>query len=94
MSNSAGKRLPLRTCVVCGTKTTKGNLLRLVAAPQGDVQADPLGKAQGRGAYICKDGDCAQGPVKRSRIDFALRRKMSDKEWSDAVTSIEAQVTA
>lgn len=94
MPNNAGKHLPLRTCVVCGAKTTKAKLLRIVAPPQGGVKADPSGRAQGRGAYICKDGDCAQEPVKRSRIDFALRRKMSDKEWSDAVTSIEAQATA
>ena len=89
MSNRASKHLPLRTCVVCGTKTTKNNLLRLVAPPTGGVETDPTGKAPGRGAYVCKDGDCAQGPGKRGRIDFALRRKMSDKEWSDLGLSLE-----
>ena len=93
MSNRAGKHVPLRTCVVCGAKTTKQNLLRLVASPEGGVETDLSGKAPGRGAYVCKGGECAQGPGKRSRIDFALRRKMSDKEWSNVWSSIEAVTT-
>jgi hypothetical protein len=93
LSNRAGQHVPLRTCVVCGDKTSKENLLRLVAPPQGGVETDPSGKAPGRGAYVCKGGDCAQGPGKRSRIDFALRRRMSDKEWSDVGSAIEAVKT-
>ena len=35
--------IPLRTCVICGSKTGKRELIRIVATPEGPVVIDPTG---------------------------------------------------
>ena len=52
------KHIPLRTCVSCGKKTAKRELLRIVATPSVGIVVDSSGRVNGRGAYVCRDGDC------------------------------------
>ena len=89
-----GKRHePLRSCVVCGNKTTKRELVRVAATQQGAVAVDPTGRLPGRGAYICADGKCAQGRLRKGRVEYALRRPLTDEEWAGVASSIEATVS-
>ena len=50
---------PLRRCVGCGRSLPKGELLRLVRGEDARVRADPASQAEGRGAYVCGNPDCA-----------------------------------
>lgn len=93
MSIQRAKHVPLRTCIVCGIKAAKRDLVRIVAPPGGGVEMDRTGKASGRGAYVCRTGACKPGAPRRSRIDYAMRRKMSDADWSELSSSIEALAT-
>ena len=87
---TSGKRhVPLRACAVCGSKSPKRELLRLVALPESAVQIDPTGKMPGRGGYICKDGICTRAGLKKARIEYTLRRAISEGEWADLTSSIE-----
>ena len=49
------KKIPLRTCVITREKLPKGELIRVVRTPEGNVIVDKTGKANGRGAYLKKD---------------------------------------
>ncbi|MDD3122111.1 MAG: YlxR family protein [Candidatus Izemoplasmatales bacterium] len=49
------KKIPMRKCVVTGERFEKKALLRVVKTPEGVVIVDPSGKANGRGAYVCKN---------------------------------------
>ncbi len=49
------KKIPMRTCVVTREKCEKRDLLRIVRTPEGTVEVDPTGKANGRGVYLKKD---------------------------------------
>ena len=49
----------LRMCVVCREMKTKEELLR-IAKYDGSFCVDASGKLPGRGAYICKKGDCKE----------------------------------
>ena len=49
---------PARSCVACRTSRDKRDLLRVVRAPGGVVAYDPTGRANGRGAYVCRDAAC------------------------------------
>lgn len=49
----------LRMCVVCRQMKSKDELLR-IAKYEGDYCVDLSGKHPGRGAYICKKGDCSE----------------------------------
>ena len=62
---------PLRMCVVCRQMKEKTDLLRVVKT-NGEILADPSGKAQGRGAYICKKGDCCDKFEKQRSFERAF----------------------
>ncbi len=49
------KKIPMRSCVVTHEKLPKGELIRVVRTPEGNVIVDTTGKANGRGAYLKKD---------------------------------------
>ena len=49
------KKIPMRTCVITHEKYPKKELIRIVRTPEGKVEIDLTGKANGRGAYLKKD---------------------------------------
>lgn len=60
MPGARRKHVPLRTCVVCGQKRPKRELMRIVHTPDGSMTVDPKGKQPGRGAYVCRQQTCWQ----------------------------------
>ena len=83
------RHVPQRSCVVCGKKSDKRELMRIVATPQGVVEMDPTGKLPGRGAYICADGVCARGALQKGRIEQALRTGLNDDDWGRLTAAID-----
>ena len=69
------KVIPLRKCVACGKMKPKDELFRLVKTNEG-ISMDLSYKAQGRGAYICKQKAC---------VDLALKKKSLNKSFRQAV---------
>ena len=84
------RRVPLRTCVACGKKTTKTELMRIVSTPQGTLEIDTRGHLPGRGAYVCTDGECSRESLKKGRLEYALRRGLNDDEWAGVRSLIDA----
>jgi predicted RNA-binding protein YlxR (DUF448 family) len=66
------RRPPTRTCVACRTAREKRELLRVVRTPDGRVVADPTGRLNGRGAYVCRSGDCITNAISRGALSRAL----------------------
>lgn len=66
------RAIPLRRCVGCNQSKPKEELDRYVFIPmEKRYEYDPTGRAQGRGAYLCKDSEeCMKKAVKRKRIEF------------------------
>ena len=64
--------VPTRSCVTCHEGRDKRDLLRVVRAPDGTVAYDPTGKANGRGAYVCRDETCIAGAFARGGLSHAL----------------------
>lgn len=63
------KRVPMRMCLGCSEMKPKKELVRIVRSPEGNVSIDFVGKASGRGAYICKDAECLTKAVKSKRLE-------------------------
>ncbi len=61
------KHVPQRTCVACRQVKSKRELIRVVRAPDGRVYVDETGKANGRGAYLCRDRACWEKAVGQPR---------------------------
>ena len=67
------KHIPQRTCVGCGQVQGKREMVRVVRTPQGQVEVDPTGKRNGRGAYIHRMRSCWNAAVAGGRLAHALK---------------------
>ena len=88
------RHVPLRTCVSCGTKTAKRDLLRIVAGPEGGAEIDASSKANGRGAYLCQNPDCGPEGRRRGRLQHALRLTLDDDKWAELTKSLAQAASA
>ncbi|MBA2560974.1 MAG: YlxR family protein [Propionibacteriales bacterium] len=67
---------PVRTCVGCRERTTKSNLLRVVAdvrGPQVRLMSDEQARRPGRGAYLHPSHACLDLAERRRAFPRALR---------------------
>ena len=87
------KKVPERRCVGCGATFPKSTLIRVVRTPEGEVKLDPTGRANGRGAYVCKNAECFRLARKKNRISTNLSASISD-ETLDALEREIAQYEA
>ena len=62
----------MRMCVGCREMKPKKELLRVVKSPAGQIAFDRVGKAPGRGAYVCHDPACLKKAQKSKALDRAL----------------------
>ena len=66
------RKIPMRMCVGCREMKEKRSLLRVVKSPEGAISFDRVGKAPGRGAYVCKNEECFKKSVKTKALSRAL----------------------
>ena len=83
--------LPERTCVACRQARAKRDLIRLVRTPEEGVVIDPRGKRSGRGAYLCRYGECWEAGLARRALDHALKTQLSP-ENREALATFAAQL--
>jgi len=62
----------MRQCLGCRDMKPKIELIRTVRSPEGDVSLDFIGKKPGRGAYVCRSGDCLKRAVKSKALSRAF----------------------
>ncbi len=74
--------IPLRTCVACRTSGDKRGLLRVVRNPEGLVEFDPTGKANGRGAYVCATEPCILQAQKQKKLDRSLKSTVIEETFA------------
>ncbi len=83
------KKIPLRKCLGCSEGKPKRELIRIVKNKDGDIFVDLTGKANGRGAYICKNSLCLEKAAKSKRLNKALEVEIPDKVYEDLLKEIE-----
>ena len=62
----------MRQCTGCREHKAKQELIRVVRSPEGTISLDFRGKASGRGAYLCRSGDCLKKAVKSKALERAF----------------------
>ena len=65
--------IPLRTCISCGEKRNKKELIRLALDQNHQVVRDDSRMKQGRGAYICQSTHCLRQLSKHKRLNKVFR---------------------
>jgi predicted RNA-binding protein YlxR (DUF448 family) len=73
----------LRTCVCSKEVLEKKDLFRIVRTPEGNVIIDPVGKANGRGAYLKKDKEVILKAQKTKVLDRHLEVKVPDSIYEE-----------
>ena len=84
------KKIPLRRCVVTKEQLPKGELLRIVKNKEGEIFIDLTGKANGRGAYICKDSECLKKAIKSKALNRAFKMEVPDEIYEKLLVELEA----
>lgn len=84
-------RTKQRTCIECRKTASKQELLRIVRTPEGQVVFDRIGKANGRGAYVCSVA-CLEKALRTHKLDRALRVSVDKKKCEQLAQQIMSEV--
>ena len=76
------KKIPQRKCIGCAERRDKGDLMRTVRTPDGEIRFDTTGRAAGRGAYICKSKKCLARARKTHRLEQNLGVEIPDAVYA------------
>ena len=82
------KKIPLRTCVITKEKLPKGELIRVVRTPEGNVIVDLTGKANGRGAYLKKDLETIEKAKNSKLLSKHLEANIPDEIFEELKQNI------
>ena len=84
------RKIPMRMCVGCREMKEKRSLMRVVKSPEGAISFDRVGKAPGRGAYVCKSKECFERAVKQRQLERALETRVDEAVFSQLMEEIDA----
>ena len=82
------KKQPERRCTGCGEHFPKKELIRVLRTPEGEIVLDLIGKASGRGAYICKKAECLKKARKARRLEASLECAIPDAVYARLVEEL------
>ena len=74
---------PMRRCVGCGISKEKSELIRVIRDTEGNIRLDPTGRANGRGAYVCRDEKCLEMAIKKKGLERTLRVSVPEEIADD-----------
>lgn len=77
------KKIPQRKCIACSEKSDKKALIRIVKNNEGEIFLDPTSKANGRGAYICREMNCLEKAIKSKALHRAFKMEISPEVYEN-----------
>lgn len=83
------RKVPCVCAWGCREMKEKKALLRIVRNAQGEISFDRIGKAPGRGAYICKSKECLTKAVRQKQLDRALETKIDEAVLSQLMEEVD-----
>ena len=67
------KKVPLRQCIGCGELKNKREMIRILKTESEGIVLDATGRKNGRGAYVCPDGECLKKAIKSRGLDRSFK---------------------
>ncbi|MCI0698821.1 YlxR family protein [candidate division KSB1 bacterium] len=77
--------IPERTCLACGRKVGKPELLRISCNKDGSIAVDPRQRLPGRGAYVCRTLACGELLKKRKGLHHGFRRPVAIEVYDQII---------
>lgn len=78
----------MRKCTGCLEMKEKKSLIRIVKNEEA-FSIDFTGKANGRGAYICKNFDCLEKSIKNKGLERSFKCKIDSKIYEELKAGFE-----
>jgi len=75
--------VPIRTCIGCGGRKAKAELIRLGVDDEGNMTLDGKANKAGRGSYLCRDINCVRTVRRNSRLARIYGRPISDSFFKE-----------
>ena len=75
------KKIPLRQCVGCGEMKSKKDMMRVLRTAEGEICLDVTSKKNGRGAYVCKNGDCLKAARKNKGLERSFKMSIPEQVY-------------
>lgn len=83
------KKIPLRQCVGCGNMQNKKEMMRVLKTEEGNIVLDVTGKQNGRGAYLCKNGDCLKMARKTKGLERSFKMNIPETVYDSLEKEFE-----
>ena len=77
----------------CREVKDKRELVRIVRTPEGKVVIDPTGKANGRGAYLCRQANCWRKSLEKNTLSRALKVTLSSEDSAALQHYLETELS-
>ena len=74
--------------MVCRQRREKEDLIRVVRV-KDEILIDQSGKAQGRGAYLCKNKECINQAQKRKALERAFSGRVDVSVYKKLIKTAE-----
>ena len=84
------KKIPMRQCTGCREMKPKRELIRVVRSPENEISLDFKGKAQGRGAYVCKNQECLKKAIRSKALERSLEIPIPEEIYALLREQMEA----
>jgi hypothetical protein len=84
------KKMPMRKCLGCSESFPKKELIRVVKNKEGEIFIDLKGKANGRGAYICRNVSCYEKAYKSKRLNRTFECEISQEIYDQMMQVLES----
>ncbi|MDE7197273.1 MAG: YlxR family protein [Lachnospiraceae bacterium] len=83
------KKVSLRQCVGCAKMKDKKEMMRVLKSAEGPVVLDMSGRKNGRGAYLCRDGECLAKARKNRGLERSLKMCIPDEIYENLEKEFE-----
>ncbi len=84
------RKVPMRKCVGCNEQKSKKELIRVLKTPEDKIVLDATGRANGRGAYLCRDPEC----LRKARRSKGLERSLQVQIPAEVYDGLEREIQA
>ena len=83
------KKVSLRQCVGCGEMKDKKEMMRVLKSAEGQVCLDMTGRKNGRGAYLCKNGECLSKARKNKGLERSFKMRIPEEIYENLEMEFE-----
>ena len=87
---AATRKIPLRVCIGCGQEKDKREMLRVIRDSDNQISLDVTGKKNGRGAYVCKNGECLKKAISTKGLEKSLKTQIPDEVYTKLKEEMKA----